>query len=70
MNPSEVREKSDADLTKAVTDLADELFRLRFRRGSKQLKETANVKKTRRDLARVKTVIREREIEARAKGGV
>lgn len=69
MKPSEVREKSIADLVKAAEELTDGLFRLRFRKGSGQLKETANIKKTRRDLARVKTVIHERELEARAKGG-
>ncbi|MBN1282404.1 MAG: 50S ribosomal protein L29 [Proteobacteria bacterium] len=69
MNPSEVRDRSNADLVKEVERLRDEVFRLRFRKGAGQLKETANIKKARRDLARVHTVMRERDIEARTKGG-
>ena len=67
MTPSDVRDKSSEELAKMVVELKEEIFRLRFRRNSKQLKQTANVGKARRDLARVMTVIRERE-NASAKG--
>ena len=63
MTPGEVREKSDAELAKMVGDLEEELFRLRFRKGAGQLKQTANIRKTRRDLARVKTTQRERALK-------
>ena len=63
MTPGEVRDKSDAELTKMVGDLEEELFRLRFRKGAGQLKQTANIRKTRRDLARVKTTQRERALK-------
>jgi len=66
--PSDVRDKSSEELTKLVVELEEEIFRLRFRRNAGQLKQTANVSKARRDLARVKTVVRERE-SAGAKGG-
>lgn len=69
MNPSDVRDKSSEELAKLAVELEEEVFRLRFRRNASQLKQTANVSKARRDLARVKTVMRERE-NASAKGGV
>ena len=63
MKPSEVRDKTVAELAKLSTELEEEIWRLRFRKGSGQLKETANIKKARRDLARVKTILRERALE-------
>ena len=69
MNPSDVRDKSSEELAKFAVEMEEEIFRLRFRRNAGQLKQTANVSKARRDLARVKTVMRERE-SAGAKGGV
>ena len=68
MKPSEVREKTGEELAKKVKELEEEIFRLKFRASTAQLKQTANIKKTRKDLARVKTVAREREI-AESKGG-
>jgi large subunit ribosomal protein L29 len=58
LNPGDVREKTPAELTKLTAALEEELFRLRFRKGAGQLKQTANIRKTRRDLARVKTALR------------
>lgn len=63
MTPGEVRDKSDAELAKMVDDLGEELFRLRFRKGAGQLKQTANIRNARRDLARVKTTQRERALK-------
>ncbi len=67
MKPSEVRDKTNQELTKMVVELEEEIFRLRFRKGAAQLKQTTNIRKTRRDLARAKTILRERELSA--KGG-
>ncbi len=61
--PSEFREKTDAELLKLESELEVELFGLRFRKGAGQLKQTANIGKVRRDLARVKTVMRERALK-------
>lgn len=60
MKPSEVREKSDVELAQRARELEEEVFRLRFRLGAGQLKQTASIRRVRRDLARVKTVQRER----------
>jgi large subunit ribosomal protein L29 len=51
-----------------VGELGQELFNLRFQKASDQLGNTPNVSKTKKDLARVKTVLREIEI-SRAKEG-
>ena len=64
--PSEVRDKSDAELTKLTSELEEELFRLRFRLGAGQLKQTTNIRKVKRDLARVNTIRRERALKADA----
>jgi large subunit ribosomal protein L29 len=68
VKPSEIREKTGDELVKKARDLEEEIFRLKFRASTAQLKQTANIKKARKDLARVKTVAREREI-AESKGG-
>ena len=61
--PSDVREKTDVELAKLVSDQEGELFGLRFRKGAGQLKQTTNIKNVRRDLARVKTIQRERALK-------
>lgn len=63
MKPSEVREKNSEELKKLAGELEEEVFRLRFKKNSAQLKQTSNIRKTRRDLARIKTVLRERDLE-------
>jgi large subunit ribosomal protein L29 len=66
LEAKEVREKSPAELVKLVGELEEELFRLRFRKGAGQLKQTTNIRHAKRCLARVKTVLRE---QSQAKGG-
>lgn len=64
MNPSEVRDKSADELKKLSLELEEEVFKLKFRKKAGQLQQTANIKKARRDLARVNTIMRERELKA------
>lgn len=64
MKPNEVREKSTEELRKMVGELEEDIFRLRFRKNSGQLKQTSSIYKARHDLARVKTVLRERASES------
>ena len=61
---SELREMSDEELTNAVEDKKEELFNLRFQKASGQLENTNAVRYARRDLARLKTLLRERELAA------
>jgi len=64
VKPNEVREKSTEELLKMTNELQEEIFRLRFRKNSGQLKQTSNIRKARHDLARIKTVLVERRAEA------
>jgi large subunit ribosomal protein L29 len=60
MKAQEVRDMSDDELRTREHELADELFHLRLRRATSQLPNPMKVRETRRDLARVKTVLRQR----------
>ncbi len=66
----ELRAANDAELKKQLDDLYHELFNLRFQRTAGQMPNTNRLKEVRRDIARVKTVMRERElVVARGRGG-
>lgn len=60
MDASELRALDDAALKKQLDDLYHELFNLRFQRAAGQMPNFNRLTQVRRDLARVKTVIRER----------
>jgi large subunit ribosomal protein L29 len=62
----ELRDMNDDELRNRERELADELFRLRLRRAAGQLASPMKPRDTRRTLARVKTLLRER---AGARGG-
>ena len=66
MRAKELRELGDDELRKRGSELADTLFHLRLRRVTGQVENPMKARATRRDLARVKTVLSER---ARAVGG-
>ena len=63
MKPAEVRELSTDELQGREHDLHDQLFRLRIQKSMGQLEAPAKVVTLRRDLARIKTVLRERKTE-------
>lgn len=66
----ELRAANDAELNKQLDDLYHELFNLRFQRTAGQMPNTNRLREVRRDIARLKTVMRERELlAARGKGG-
>ena len=58
--PQELRDMSDDELKARLGELGEELFHLRLRRVTSQLSNPMKVRETRRDLARVKTVLRQR----------
>ena len=60
MKPQEVRDMSDDELHTREHELTDELFHLRLRRATSQLANPMKVRETKRDLARVKTALRDR----------
>ena len=61
MKVAEVRELSVDDLRAREKDLADQLFRLRIQKSMGQIEAAGKLKALRRDLARVQTVLREKE---------
>lgn len=60
----EIRELSDQELQEKVQELKGELFNLRFQMATGQLENVMRVKEVRSSIARVKTVLRERELAA------
>ncbi len=62
MKANEVRNVSNDDLLKQIDDLKNELFNLRFQLATGQLENTARIKQVKKDIARMKTIIREREL--------
>ncbi len=53
---------TDAELSKKLNDNKDELFKLRFQMATGQLDNPMKLQEVRRKIARVKTIIREREL--------
>ena len=64
MQITEVRELSDSELAKELTEQERALMNLRFRKATMQLTNTNELRNTRKTIARIKTVIRERAITA------
>jgi large subunit ribosomal protein L29 len=64
MDVGELRELNDVELTEQHDELKEELFGLRFQLATGQLDNPQLLKQVRRDIARVLTVQREREIAA------
>lgn len=62
MNVKEIREKSNAELLKEVDSLKEELFNLRFQQATGQLENPARMKQVKKTIARIKTIITEREL--------
>jgi large subunit ribosomal protein L29 len=62
MKAKEIRQLSAEELKDKEQELSQELFNLRFQKATGQLGNTAMIPKAKRDLARVKTVLRELEI--------
>ena len=62
MKVKELRELTDAELSKKLNDNKDELFKLRFQMATGQLDNPIKLQEVRRKIARVKTIIREREL--------
>ncbi len=63
MKAKEVRQMSSQELTDKLSELKAELFNLRFQLATGQLDNPIRIRTVRRDIARVNTIIREREIE-------
>lgn len=62
MKPAEIRKLNDNDLNAKLSDLKVELFNLRFQHATGQLDNPLLIKGVKKDIARVKTIVREREL--------
>ncbi len=63
MKPEEIRDLTDQELDRKLGDLKEELFNLRFQMATGQLDNPMRMKHVKKDIARVKTVIRSRELQ-------
>jgi len=64
MKAQDVRTKTSDQLSDELETLEKEAFNLRFQRASGQLENTARVRVVRRDIARIKTILREKTAQA------
>lgn len=64
MKATEIRALSVEDLNKKLADLKTELFNLRFQHAVNQLDNPLRLTEVRKDIARVKTVLRDKELTA------
>ena len=65
MKVFEIREKSKEELIDLLNGFYKEIFNLRMRRGAQELPNPLRLKRLRRDIARIKTVLREDELGIR-----
>ncbi len=64
MKVKELHNMTDVELNKKLSDLKSELFNLRFRLASGQLENPVSIRTCKKDIARVNTEIRARELKA------
>ena len=62
MKAKEIRQLSDKEINSRLLELKAELFNLRFQLATGQLDNPLRINSVRKDIARVKTIIREREL--------
>jgi large subunit ribosomal protein L29 len=62
MKASEIRAKSSEELKAEIQNQKENLFNLRFRNRLAQIEDNSQIKKIRRSIARMQTIIRERDL--------
>ena len=66
MKTIEMRDKADVELQTRERELGEQLFKLRFQRATGSLENPAKIREVRREIARIKTILRERRGTAAA----
>ena len=61
MKPEKIRELGETELRARQKELNEQLFKLRFQKAIGQLDNALKVRETRRDIARVKTILKEKQ---------
>jgi large subunit ribosomal protein L29 len=69
LKADKVREMSDEELGAKERELHEQLFKLRFQKSIGQLDNALKIRETRRDIARIKTVLRQKRAQAAAPAG-
>jgi large subunit ribosomal protein L29 len=68
LRSDEIRDMSDGDINARLAELEEERFRLKFRSATEPLENPLRLRTIRRDIARLKTILRERQLAAGARG--
>jgi large subunit ribosomal protein L29 len=63
MRASDIRELSVEEITARIAELEEERFRLNFRSATEPLDDPLRLRGIRKDIARLKTILRERELQ-------
>jgi large subunit ribosomal protein L29 len=66
MKAKNLRERSSEELAKSLSDLEEQLFKLRFQKSTGQIENPVKIREVRKDIARVLTIINERRVEESA----
>ena len=69
MKTAEYRGMSDEQLSLSLKDLVKNLFHLRFQSATERLETPSEIRKAKREIARLKTIQRERELQKQASAG-
>jgi large subunit ribosomal protein L29 len=64
LRSDEIRDMTDGDINARVAELEEERFRLKFRSATEPLENPLRLRTIRRDIARLKTILRERQLAA------
>ena len=64
MQAKEIREMAPRDVAAKIAELEEERFRLNFRSATEPLEDPLRLRGIRKDIARLKTILRERELES------
>lgn len=64
MKANEIREKTNEELAKELNELKKELFKLRFQHATNQLDNPMKIREVKKNIAKVKTIIREKELKS------
>ncbi len=67
MKAQQLREQSPEELRKTLSDLEEQLFKLRFQKSTGQIDNPIKIREVRKDIARVLTILNERKIEEGAR---
>ena len=60
----DLRAMTDSELNQKLQEVYQELFNLRFRHATKQVEDTSRIRVAKRDIARIQTILRERQLAA------